>query len=245
MRTREYHVWLRFLVGLVFLAGMFSACTVEKRKYREGFHVEWRKKKNQSSKEEMCEKDLSPALANEREVPKPSAADSVTEFPASSETAQQIYSEPMLEATLDNEWPIVLSTDTITPDEYYSNEKPIEKGINETAVQSKKLGLWAILVLLSVFVIPIITAFIPILSATTAAYPLIGMGLSFFCAWLAVKKGKEARKEFADFPNRYTNDRDFRKGIRRGRIILGFFIALGVLAALLLIFLLLYLGTLI
>lgn len=245
MHTRVYHVWLRFSVGLVFLAGALSACTIEKRKYRDGFHVEWCEKKIQPSKEVMCQKEQSTALAMEREILTPSTADTVKEIPTNSEAAQQVYSEPLLEATLDSEWPVVLSKDTILPDEYYSNEKSIDNGINKTAEQSRKLGLWAILVLLSVFVIPIITAFIPILSATTSAYPLIGMGLSFFCAWLAVKKGKEARKEFSDFPNRYTNDRDFRKGIRRGRFVLAIFIALGVLAALLLIFLLLYLGTLI
>lgn len=226
-------------VSILFLLSI-SSCSIEKRRYQEGYHVEWhhKKKQNLEGKSNESVDSNESAAQNEPELtPVESETFNSSDDPISS-------SDELTQAASDNELVVVekkqlvFEKDTIIPgDEYYSQSENGQE-INEAAKNSKVYGLLGI----GSVIASILLSFA---GTNSTLIFLSALGNSLFLAALvfaiiAVVLGKKAKRQMANLKDRYANEHDADLGLILGWIVVGLNILAVVLFILFLIFLILF-----
>ena len=231
------------LIVLAAIALLFNSCSIEKRKYQDGYHVEWhhKKKRTEEVKEIVATDNEEAALAeNSKEQLKESEVVVVEEMVIPSK--QTVVAENV-SADTGNELSYVpqekwgAKSDTITPgnDYYTSGENGTE--INEKAEKSKLCGLLGVGSLL-------LGIFGNLLSSTFSLGPFaIVVGGLFTAALvfsiLAVVFGDMAKKEIKALKGKYANEQDATLGSIVGWVVIGLYIAAVVIAILAILLLIL------
>lgn len=230
--------YLIAFISIVFLLSIAS-CSIEKRRYQDGYHVEWHHKKKQDlggksnestdSKESVAQNE--PAL-----TPMEGEAVNSSKEPISS-------SDEMAQAAADNELlvvekkQLVFEKDTITPvDEYYSQSENGQE-INEAAKNSKIYGLLSIGTVIASVLLSFASSDTALVFIGAVGNSLVLAGLAF--AIIAIVLGKKAKRQMANLKDRYANEQDADFGLLLGWIVVGLYILAIVLLILFLILLIL------
>lgn len=230
---------IKYLIGcisIVFLLSI-SSCSIEKRRYQDGYHVEWHHKKKQNSElKEVAVQEEEVALFEPKEQGEKNEALIINEEVGSS-------SDEMTQASTESELVViekkqlVFEKDTITPgDDYFSNKRSGEE-INESAKNSKIAGLLGIGSVIASILLSFAASDTSLVFLSALANSLFIAALGF--AIFAIVLGKKAKRQMADLKDRYANGTDADIGLILGWIVVGFYILAALIFILALIILIL------
>jgi hypothetical protein len=193
-----------FLVGFGIL---LNSCSVEKRKYMDGYHVQWHHKKTQK-----VEPNIDVAIAEPAVVPAESLPATQPEAAAPTQAPESAI------ASLDN--PNASEHKEHMPATYIAKQGTIkafqtlkklakakdEPIINERA-QNAKYAAYGLLAS-SVLNVVISSSVVAGSSALGTASTVLGL-IAFLCLIMAFVLGYTAKGEFRDNPNYYKNRKDY------------------------------------
>lgn len=230
---------MKYFISLIALLIFIQSCTIEKRHYTNGFHVEWNKKfKNELSVESNTStvgKPTEKTDPNENQIEVPVSTNLVT-TEAEEKHAQSTNHEEekkWKQASKPNSQvakPVAVAQSNHESNAQHSPEIPVP---NDDARLSLFFGMLTWLSLIAAYFISInITFFIP-------GFGLIILLSTLLFAILAVTFGNRALGEIDIFPNKYSNRGQASAGLLLG---LTYLILLIVAALLLILLISLFLG---
>jgi len=231
----------RIALLFVVLSVLLTSCSIEKRRYQDGYHVEWFKSKksvNMVSSNEMTGLvETAPNLITDSIV---SVEETIAEKPKIEPRSEEaLYVSKDEDLLVVEPKKIQWSRDTITPGDDYYAKKQDGKKFNERAYRSKLYGLLSVGSILGSILLNVLMSS---MSAAAVLGPLVSILslVALTLGILAVVMGSKAKKEMAELKGQFVNEDDATIGLVLGWVVVGLYILTAAIFVLALLFLILF-----